>query len=117
MNRYITEVVIVFQREARPREKKDVVGFREAGVKYKNKKIEYPTNFPVGPGTGGNERLRRIIARAVMKFRPKDAEFYYVTVKEGRDILNVNTGEIESVSIFRTIMPRTTIPEISIRHL
>lgn len=116
--RKITEVIITFQRPARPRERKDVVGFREAHVQMKIlKRVEIPVEIPVGEGLHGTNALRHIIARGVMKHRPKGAQYYYVTVKEERERLDRESGEIEPVSIFRTVMPRTELPQVSIRHV
>lgn len=116
--RRLTNVIITFQRPARARERKDVVGFREAHVQMKIlRRQEIPVDIPVGAGLRGTDALRHIIARGVMKFRPREAQYYYVVVEEEREKVDPETGESEFVSVFRTVMPRTEIPQFSIRHV
>lgn len=109
--RKIVMLQIVFQRPATdteieidrmlPKDRRNLTGWREAGMKLKNYEELVPVDIAVGE-TGSTELLKRTILRAVRSMVEPQYKYFYV-IAHFEDPEN---GE----EFARTVTPRTEIP-------
>jgi hypothetical protein len=108
----ITGLKIVFQKRVGPRARKDVVRKNNADGPYRNRELDIPADIEIGPNTGANLAVRRLISEHL---KPKKEEILFYVVAEidtGKMGKRKRGGKIERyrITYFKTIVPRSAIP-------
>lgn len=105
----ITNVLLVFQRKHEREGPGDEKQFDTTHTE------DLETVIPLGTGRS-TEILKRTIFRGVRELAQEDDEVVYVKARYEKEQWNNRKGRIDTIEIFRTVMPRKQI-EVFIRGL
>jgi hypothetical protein len=94
----ITQLIVVFQREASPRARKNVVRKGQPGGAFQLREVMKRVSIRIGAGTDANKKTARKINQ-MLKGKRQGEIAYYVKARIKRD----------NATLFKTIVPRTQL--------
>ena len=99
----ISHLKIVFQSRVSSRARKSIIRRDDADGPYRNREIEKDVDILVGPDSGANLEVRKLISDELRKHKPGEIFFYVVAeFDRGRNIPRY----------FKTIVPRRAVPAL-----